>query len=370
MGILHLCYKYPFLSKAGPVVLAYIGGFLIGNAGLLPKISGYGAVLEGLTMLTIPIAIPLLLFSADLRKWAKIAGKTLLSAALAFVAVVAAVFIGFFIFRNKGIEAPWHVAGMLLGLNTGGTPNLASIKMALGADETNYLLIATYDLMVGAIHLLFMMTVAQRLFLRFLPPYRFIDPALAHAGEVNGEEPYWGLLHKEHWLPLLKAFGAALVIFGTGGAATLLFPGSSPMTVVILTITTLGIAASFIPAVHRTEKTYELGMYLIMIFCMVVASMADFRQINLGSAMIGGYLVSVVFGSMLLQALLSRLFRIDVDTFLITSAAFIHSPALVPMVAGALRNREIVFSGLAVGIVGYAVGNYLGILVAWILENW
>ena len=42
--------------------------------------------------------------------------------------------------------------------------------------------------------------------------------------------------------------------------------------------------------------------------------------------------------------------------------------AFVPMIAGALNNKEVVVSGLTVGIMGYAVCNYLGVLVASVLQ--
>jgi uncharacterized membrane protein len=124
-----------------------------------------------------------------------------------------------------------------------------------------------------------------------------------------------------------------------------------------------------IPAVKKLDKSFELGMYLILIFCMVIASRADLRNIDLVAMMIAAYVAFVVFGSMIIQAFLSWIFKIDADTYIITSTAMITNPAVVLAVAGALRNREIVFSGLSVSIIGLAVGNYLGIFLAWLLER-
>jgi len=349
-------------------VLAYVVGFVIGNLGLLPMIDGHARVQELLTTLTIPVAIPLLLFSMDIKKWTQIAGKTFLSLLFALAAVIMAVVAGFFIFRNQGIESLWDVSGMMVGLYTGSTPNLASIQTALGADETTYMVIVTYDLVIGAFHLLFVMTVAQRLLLLFLPGYSYIDRATGNGGGPEDEDPYWGLLKKRRVVPLMKAFGISLLIFGIGGAASLLVPESSQMAVVILAITTLGIGASLIPAVKKLDKSFELGMYLILIFCMVIASRADLRNIDLVAMMIAAYVAFVVFGSMIIQAFLSWIFKIDADTYIITSTAMITNPAVVLAVAGALRNREIVFSGLSVSIIGLAVGNYLGIFLAWLLQ--
>jgi len=367
--ILRLCHRYSFINKIGAVVIAYVAGFVIGNTGLLTMIDGHARAQELLTMLTIPLAIPLLLFSMDIKKWTQIAGKTILSLVLALFAVIISVIAGFFIFRNQGIESLWDVSGMLVGIYTGSTPNLAAIQIALGADETNYMIVVTYDLLIGAFHLLFVMTIAQRLFLSFLPAFSYIDPSSGNTSQPDGDDPYWGLLKKNMALPLLKAFGVAAVIFGIGGAATLLVPKSSQMTVVILIITTLGIVASLFPAIRKIDKSFELGMYLILIFSMVIASRADLRNIDFVAFMIAAYVALVVFGSMLIQALLSWIFRIDADTYIITSTALITNPAVVLVVAGALKNREIVFSGLATAIFGLAIGNYLGIFMSWFLER-
>jgi uncharacterized membrane protein len=344
-------------------------GFVIANLGLLPVIDGHLKVQELLTTLTIPIAIPLLLFSMDIKKWTQIAGKTMLSLAFALVAVIIAVVAGFFIFRNQGIQNLWDVSGMMVGLYTGSTPNLAAIQTALGADEATYMIIVTYDLVIGAFHLLFVMTIAQRLLLMFLPAYSYIDPASGNLGKADGEDPYWGLLKKKTVVPLMKSFGIAVLIFGIGGAASLLVPASAQMAVVILIITSLGIAASLIPSVKKLDKSFELGMYLILIFCMVIASRADLGSIDFVAMKIAAYVAFVVFGSMIIQAVLSWIFRIDADTYIITSTAMITNPAVVLAVAGSLRNREIVFSGLSASIIGLAVGNYLGIFLAWFLER-
>jgi uncharacterized membrane protein len=289
--------------------------------------------------------------------------------AFALAAVVIAVVAGFFIFRNQGIENLWDVSGMMVGLYTGSTPNLASIQTALGADETHYMVIVTYDLVIGAFHLLFVMTIAQRLFMLFLPGYSYIDRATGNTGVDAEDEPYWGLMKKGMMRPLLKALSVSAVIFGIGGAATLIVPESSQMAVVILILTTLGIVASLIPAIKNIEKSFELGMYLILIFCMVISSRADLRNIDFTAMMIAAYVLLVVFGSMAIQAFLSWIFKIDADTYIITSTAMITNPAVVLAVAGSLRNREIVFSGLSVAIFGLAVGNYLGIFMAWFLER-
>jgi uncharacterized membrane protein len=139
--------------------------------------------------------------------------------------------------------------------------------------------------------------------------------------------------------------------------------------VTILSITTLGISASFVSAIRRIRKTFQAGMYIIYVFCFVVASMTKFDALIHVNFHILGFVTFCIVGSMLLHSLLCRVFKIDVDTFIITSVSAICSPPFVPVVAGALKNKAMLISGLTTGIVGYAIGNYLGISFAYLLRS-
>jgi uncharacterized membrane protein len=80
------------------------------------------------------------------------------------------------------------------------------------------------------------------------------------------------------------------------------------------------------------------------------------------------FVAMAVLGSFALHILYCRLLKIDVDTMLVTSTSAIMSPPFVGLTAVALGNREIVMAGITTGLIGYAAGNYLGILVAQVLR--
>lgn len=364
--ILYICRKFPWINKLGAVVVAYIVGLVAGNIGILPE--GADKVQNTIMSITIPLAIPLLLFSSDIRTWFRLAGKTVISLFLGTGMVVATVIAGYFMFRTPAINDFWKVSGMLVGVYTGGTPNLASIALMLNVDPNTYIITHTYDLFVGSIHLLFLMTVARSFFGLFLPPYRFLSADSKNFSTKDGKDPYEGIFRRNIFLPLLKAFGVAVLVFLVGALPTLFLKQEHQMVVIILVITTLGILASLVPWINKTEKTFEAGMYLILIFSVTVSSMADIQKFSVQSAPILYYILFVIFGSLLFQALISYFFRIDTDTMLITSTALICSPPFVPVVAGALRNKEIIITGITVGIIGYAIGNYLGFFVAQFLS--
>jgi len=400
--ILYLTYRYKIANQIGSVIIAYAIGLVLGNIGILPAKSALlnevlmtqpKITLEGIRamvaanqlssddvlafrvyklrdlLMTVAVlmAIPLLLFSTNIRQWRKVAGSGLISLIAGVFSVVAMVVGGFFIFREANIPELWKVAGMLIGVYTGGTPNLASIKMALDVNPEIYILTHTYDLIVGVFYLAFLITVGKFLFRKFLTKfqgYTSDDPW----NNGNTKEPFFSVFKAKTFFPLLRAIGIAVVIAGIGGGVSLLVPQNMVMATVILTITSLAILVSLFPAVNRIARTFDTGMYLILIFSIVVASMADIRNLGQIIPALFGYITLAVFGSLLLHTMLSKILKLDADTTMITSTALICSPPFVPVIAGALGNRQIVVTGITIGIIGYAIGNYLGITIAYILR--
>lgn len=400
--------KYSVVKKIGAVLICYIIGALIGNIGIFPdptkdylmilnklgsdayipfakmkELIAQGIVTDQdvtrntisfiqdwLTKLTVPIALPLILFSMDVRKWLSHAGSAITSLLIGLFTVVAMILVGFWIF-NDSIDEIWKVSGMLTGIYTGGTPNMAAMKTALNVDTEVYLMTHTYEVALGAIYLIFILSIGQRVFLLLLKPFKVPETGDIKVGKLNLEEEYEsyeGFFKKKTFLPVLAAFGLSILIFGVSYGISTLFPEEFSMAAVILLITTLGIAASFIKKIKNIKKTFQAGMYIILIFCVVVSSMADVRQLVNISFDLFWYVALAMYGSHLLHALLARIFNIDADTVIISGSALICSPPFVPLVAGALKNRDIILTGLIVGIAGYAVGNYLGVFIAYLLR--
>jgi uncharacterized membrane protein len=148
-----------------------------------------------------------------------------------------------------------------------------------------------------------------------------------------------------------------------------LLPAEWSSVAVILLLTTFAIGASFVPRVRRLDTSFSLGEYIVLVFCAVVGSMADAGEIVTASPGILLFVAYTVLFSLLLHLGLARLFRIDVDTMIVTSTAAICSPPFVGMVAVSIRNRAVIAAGITAGILGYAVGNYLGVATAVLLRS-
>jgi len=401
-----MTHKSSFLKKVGAVVLAYGFGMVLGNAGIFPRASeAFREILKNDTSLptadvkllynegvisasdvtanqitnvqnsiisaVILLAIPLLLFSLDFRKWLKLSKEALFSLLLAMVSLLASIFIGFYIYKDL-IDESWKVTGLLIGLYTGGTPNLAAIGTALDINPNTFILTHTYDMVIGAVCLLFLMTVAQRTFNRFLASFETKHARLSAEVEIEHNEDidsFVPMLSKYGLVEVFKAFGFSSIIAAIGIGLSLLVPESAQMVTVILSITTLGILFSSWDVVNKIETSFQLGMYFIIVFSLVVASMGDLRNMfHIEYVHLFSFVALVVLGSMGIHVFLSYIFKVDTDTTIITITALTLSPPFVPVVAGALRNKNIIISGLTVGILGYAIGNYLGLAIAYFLQ--
>ena len=140
------------------------------------------------------------------------------------------------------------------------------------------------------------------------------------------------------------------------------------MAAAILAITTLAVAASLSPRVRTLPGTYTTGQYLLLVFCFAAGSMADIGRLVAAGPGFLGFTLAVIVLSVLLQFALMAAFRIDRDTAVVTSVATIMSPPFIAATADRLGNREVLVTGIASGLMGYAVGNYVGIAVTWLLR--
>ncbi len=206
--LIWLTTRYSFFKKIGAIVLAYAAGIIIANVGILPRGSeafreatvpmdrayiprteivemvaagtlsesdlrynSFVTIQDNMQTVLVVLSIPLILFSLNVRRWLKFSGKGFLSMLLALVSVLVIAVTGYLIFRNKIPECE-KIGGMLVGLYTGGSVNLASIAMALRVEPNAFIMTNTYDMIVGAVVILFFISAGPAFFRLFLPPFK------------------------------------------------------------------------------------------------------------------------------------------------------------------------------------------------------
>lgn len=345
----------------GPVVLAYATGIVLANVPGLRLDEQFGQALAGGAVL---LAIPLLLFSTEVGKWLSLARALLLSFLFACIAAVTAAGLVGWVFRGETDEW-WKIAGMLVGVYVGGTANMSAVGYALGTRQETFVVLNTADLVTGGAYLFFLLSLAQRLLGKVLPPFKAEahPEASEHPGETLSK---WT---RAHLGPMAKSFGLTLLLLTGSVGLSLLVTRSLHVGVVMLALTTLGIGASLSKTVRGWSGSFELGEYALLVFCAAMGSLADVGKVTGTSLTLFSFVGLVMALAAAIHFALCAVFRIDVDTAIISSTATIFGPPFIGPVAAALRNRALVGPGLTLGLAGIALGTYLGLATAAVLRS-
>lgn len=364
--------KYRWARSIGTVIMAYAVGIIAALIGFLPTGTEPGAeALESmqktLMNVAVPLAIPLMLFNSDFKLWTKSLPKTMAVLIGGLVSILIAVVSGYFIFRNAGIPQFDRVAAMMTGIYTGGTMNFSALGNMLEVDPSLITLTLTFEEIATLPFIVFIVAGGYKVFRKLLPSKEETERTESEQQiETESFENYKGMLQPKTFGRMMLGFLLSLGMLAIGAGLSLLITGKLNELVVILTITTLAIIASFSPKVRALPKTFELGMFFILIFSVVVASKFDIHAIK-GSLQILWFIVFVMLTSIVLHLIICKIFKVEGDLFTVGHISLLCSPPFVPPIVEALGNRKVLLSGIVIGLAGYAAGNYLGVLIAWLL---
>jgi uncharacterized membrane protein len=256
---------------------------------------------------------------------------------------------------------------MMIGVYTGGTPNMSAIGLALNVEEEVFILLNSADVIFSGIYFIFLLTVGKKVLGLFLPKFkkRWNNGEHIEEEEINTS-------FKQTAKHVAIGFALSVITLGISiGISYLVMRDwsiESAVPLIILGITTLGIAASFQPKIRRLPHTFSTANYLLLVFALAMGSLANFSELLAASSSLFLFCGFVVFGSVLLHYLLAFIFRIDRDTAIIASTAAIFGPMFIGPVAKVIGNKDLIAIGIALGLIGYAIGNYLGLGLTYVLN--
>lgn len=363
--IIWLNNRFKIVQKIGIVIICYALGMVVGNIGVIPE--SFSGIQTTIQDVSVCLALPLILFSIDIKKWKKTAKKGLICMGLAVVSIATTVVVLHLIFRENNPNVADYGA-LAIGVYTGGTVNVASIAAATNIPENTYIMFNTVDMVISSLYMIFLTSVGRKFFQKVFRLPAFQGNMNVEITDVEDDNSYKGMAKPAILGKLVLAFLLSAVIVGVSYVAGTFVKGYET-AVTILLITTLSLACSFIKPVREIKKTTPLGMYIIYIFCFTVATMADFSEFANFDFTLLIYITVSIFGSMFLHALFCKFAKVDSDTMIVTSVSAICSPPFVPVVAASLNNNAVLISGLTTGIIGYALGNYLGVFMHFVLNN-
>jgi len=377
--LLILRYSNFFLTKwIGTIGTAYFLGIIVALLVLVVNSVGLKFELnqdvgEIGSHVAIALGIPLLLFGANLMETKKLS-KTVLKSFLSLIISAVLVSSLVYVFYAKNIDDGATLSGMAIGLYTGGTPNLNAIARFLRLSPTIIAAANLSDMMIGAIFYLFLLILCKPLLSKFLTTDVEDTYTTSEIHVVNTEEeaiadfrPSKRLLNVflvAFMMVLISALMGIVVWQLNGGIDGTMIDYLVP--VLLIGVTILGIIGSFNKPIRETKGMNVLGQYFILVFSFALASSMDFSRF---SGIFSSTLIlygSITLGVFIVHVLISKLLKIDVDCTMVTLTAGLYGPAFVPAITKQIKNDSLTAPGLITGSIGYAIGTFLGIGLAYI----
>lgn len=372
----------PLLSKVGASLLAILFGALLSNTGLVPATSPAYDVITGPVT---SFAVAWLLLSVNLGD-VKRAGPGMIGAfAIAVTGTALGAFLAALVFAPAFGDQMWRLAGTLTGTYSGGSLNYAAVGRAVELPADLFAGTAAADnlttgLWLGA-------TLILPLVLAHLYPTPVPGTSEGEEEEDRWWEPENGVEEESPVDPATRASGrytshpfdqrtgmsavdlSLLLATGIG----LLLVAELISTVVpavpsILWLTTLALIVGHLPGIRGTRGAFQAGTVALHLFFVVIGIFSRVSEIlSVGievfwlTLMIVGVHGVWTFG-------VGRLFRLDLGTLAVASQAAVGGPSSALAVAVSREWRALVLPGIVVGLLGYAVGNYAGLAVAYLVR--
>jgi len=394
-----LDHRFAALSRLGASLLAIVLGALISNVGLVPVSSGvYDMITGPLTSL----AIAWLLLSVNLAD-VKRAGPSMLKAyGLAALGTALGAFTAALLFAGVFGADTWRLAGVMTGTYTGGSLNFVAVGRAVDLPDALFAGANAADALTTAIWMVatLMLPVWLARFYPVAAPGSVGDPGAGDAdsipegwpdpGSHHGGSPTPGTSAVHRELPPPRRYGSSGAAEPEGvphpfffregvstlDLATLLALGVGLLMVSallgrlvpgipsILWLTTLALVAGNLPGLTIPRGGFQLGTLALHFFFVVIGIFSRVSEIlAVGievfwlTLIVVGIHGLVVYGG-------GRLARLDPGTLSVASQAAVGGPSSALAVAVSREWSGLVLPGVAVGLLGYAVGNYAGIGVA------
>lgn len=392
--IITLFRRKKWMQRCGTVIAAYVVGLIMAlfQMTTFPKDSIEELVFHqwqtNILYLSIPLAIPLLLFKCDFRLWGKALPGTISALLSGIASVMIAILLSVFLLKDFQIPSFEKLAVLMTGMYTGGLVNFNALGASFGVNQSLMAVALTFEMLFLLIYMMFLLSGGYKVARRLLPFTDETTPVIQrHAkrmteAPVHEVEDYNNMFSRENFLGMMAALGLSILFLAVAvGVSYLMWyigvvppnPETPEMPVmneliIILVITTLSIAASFSERVRNLPKTFELGMFFILVFSVVLSSLFSWKGILESFMGVGLFVVSALVLTLCIHLLLCRWLHISGDLFTVSSVALLCSPPFVPPVVAAMGNKKVLISGIVIGLIGYAVGTYLGVALAWLLN--
>ena len=345
-----------------PLLFIYATPVFLNNLEFIPSDS---SVYAGLSSYLLPAFIVVMLLKVNVPAAVRIMGKGVLVMLMGTLGVIVGAVVAYVIVHRWLAPDAWTGFGALAGSWIGGTGNMFATGEILETPPEQYGLAVLADQVIYLVWLPILL--ASRNFAGWFNKWAKVPEDRIRMMDAASEA-----VIEEERMPVMRdyIYLAAIAIGVTWIASSLAsiffetmnqnYPALkdvlSESTWRILLITTIALALSVTP-VSRLPNPTAIGTAMIYIFVAGMGAKASIEDFGQAPAfLLGAFIWITIHGAFCLLG--AKLFRIDIHSVAIASAANIGGAASAPIVA-AFHRPSLVPVSILMALLGYAMGNYL-----------
>lgn len=353
--------RFKTFKKLGAGAIAILIGIALTNSGFLP---GDSVAYDFLMTQGVSASIVLILLSVDIKS-IKAAGPTMLKAFLigALGSAFGAMIMSYVLAKSIGVES-YKLAAQFTGTYVGGGMNFAALGRAFNTSSDLFTAGIAADVIITAIWLVVCLA-APVLLTRSNNNEEIIKDTTAIKDKSYTLEK--SLYRSDGSMKIAHLAVLVTITFGTIFISEEL-GRQLPYIPEILWLTTLVLLAAQIPYIKNISGGAMLGNYMLLLF---LASNGA-KSVVANIVAVGPAVFYFAMGTIALHGIflfgLGYLLKIDAGTLAVASQANVGGSSSALALASARGYTDKILPGIAVGLLGYAVGNYLGLAVGNIMQ--
>ncbi len=344
----------PLGKKTSGVIWVLVVGMILSNIGVVPlKSPVYDFVGKNL----VPLAIPLLLFKADLREIFTKSGAVMVTFLIASCATVMGVMLGFFML-DLGEIGP-KVAGVYAGAWIGGAVNMLAVSQAVQMTPNEFSLSISASSLVSILALYLLLTIPSINFIsrRITSDKGSYDRQTHNVSDKSVEEKNDFILSHVSGALALSFF---ICWIAKSISETL---GYGQYSILVITALTLLVANLFPRILKNLRGDFEIGMLLMYLFFAVVGVGTDATAFISNAPLFFIFGLIIIFVHLSMVLICARFLKIGLPEAIIASAAALVGPAPTAAIASSKGWRHLITPGIMCGIFGYAIATFIGVSI-------
>lgn len=375
---IYLEQKFEWASKISGAIIALVGALILSNLKVIPTES---VVYDQVWTYVVPLAITLLLYQCNISKIWKESGRLLILFTISSAGTMIGAIVGFMAL-SRYIPHLAEIAGMMTGSYIGGGVNFAAMASAFEIPGDLVSATVVSDNLLMALYFFVLITIPSIAIFRKLFTHPHVDE-VEKRGTKKGEtaaSSYWvskEISLKDIGFCIGSAFFIVAISVNIANFFSLTIPTSNALLAMLntlfgnqyLVITTLTmLCATFKPDLFgKIGGAQEIGTFLIYLFFVVIGVPASIVSIINNSPLLLLFCLIVVIVNMLVTFIAAKLFKFHLEEAILVSNACIGGPTTAAAMAVSKSWSKLIGPIILIGILGYVIGNYCGLLVGNLL---